>query len=127
MSIAIDTTLSRVEQARILARRVRFHWFLIGGSQPNGYVDGKMTYTEPIDPSEHVHCLWHGEHCQAWAEIKKSEAIVEVKMNGLTLAELQDDRRTLITVRETSGDQPGDKALAALVEVMLKDAEGAES
>ncbi len=57
-----------------LLRRVKFHEFMMTGGQPNGFKNGKLTYSDPVDPSVTPNCPWHnadglGEPCTAWAEV----------------------------------------------------------
>lgn len=62
-----------------LRRRVKFHEFMMTGGQPNGFKNGKMSYSDPVDPIVTPNCPWHnadgaGEPCAAWTEIVEGRA-----------------------------------------------------
>lgn len=62
-----------------LRRRVRFHEFMMTGGQANGFKNGKMSYSDPVDPTATPNCPWHnadgaGEPCTAWTEIVEGRA-----------------------------------------------------
>ena len=75
------------EDAAIL-RRVRMHEFLMTGGTQLGVVDGKMTYSDPIDAATTPVCPWHDEDCIAWAEIQAGRT--KAYADGPTLAELRE-------------------------------------
>lgn len=84
---------------RAMARRIRMHEFLMPGGVQTGYVNGKMTYSEPVDPTTDPVCPWHGQGCSAWTEIAEGRGLG--KQDGPTITELREmdnelevDRRT---------------------------------
>jgi hypothetical protein len=75
-------------EAAAIRRRVKMHEFLMTGGTQLGVVDGKMTYSDPIDAATTPVCPWHDEDCIAWAEIQAGRTTPYT--DGPTLAELRD-------------------------------------
>lgn len=71
------TLMPGEDKKRALRRRVRFHEFIASGGIAEGYVNGKMTYSDPVDPMTEPECPWHGENCEAWAVLREQGGTAE--------------------------------------------------